>query len=74
MKIDSARTIAAGLFCAFLFAGCSVVKPWERDILSEPTMIFDENRIEKGIQEHFLDYREGSAGGTGAQGGGCGCG
>ena len=54
--------------------GCATVQPWERDILSDRMMIFDENPLEKGILEHHLDYREGSVGGTGAQGGGCGCG
>jgi hypothetical protein len=37
-------------------------------------MQFDENPIEAGVQEHHIDYREGSSGATGAQGGGCGCG
>lgn len=55
-------------------SGCVTVQPWEREILSDPMMIFDENAIEKGLMEHHLDYREGSVGGTGAQAGGCGCG
>lgn len=54
--------------------GCAAVQPWERESLSDPIMIFDENSVEKGILEHHLDYREGSVGGTGAQSGGCGCG
>ena len=55
-------------------AGCATVKPWERGELSDPIMIFDENPIDAGINEHHIDYREGSVGGTGAQSGGCGCG
>ncbi len=54
--------------------GCATVQPWERESLSDPIMIFDENPIDKGILEHHLDYREGSVGGTGGQSGGCGCG
>jgi hypothetical protein len=54
--------------------GCARVQPWQREDLSDPIMIFDENPIEKGIKEHPLDYREGSSGGTGSQSGGCGCG
>ena len=57
-----------------LFSNCARVQPWQREDLSDPIMIFDENPIEKGIKEHPLDYREGSSGGTGAQSGGCGCG
>lgn len=56
------------------WVGCARVQPWQREDLSDPIMIFDENPIEKGIREHPLDYREGSTGGTGAQSGGCGCG
>ena len=66
--------LLAFLCLTMLFTGCVTVQPWEREILSDPTMIFDENAIEKGILEHHIDYREGSVGGTGAQAGGCGCG
>ena len=61
-------------FTVMSLTGCVTVQPWERGVLADPMMIFDENPIEKGINEHALDYREGSSGGTGAQGGGCGCG
>lgn len=57
-----------------LFGRCARVQPWQREHLADPIMIFDNHPIEKGIKEHHLDYREGSAGGTGAQSGGCGCG
>lgn len=55
-------------------SGCAVVQPFERERLSDPNMIFDENPLDKGIQEHFLFIREGTEGGDGAQSGGCGCG
>lgn len=54
--------------------GCAVVKPIDRERLSDPNMIFDENPIEQGIQNHYLYIREGSQGADGAQSGGCGCG
>ena len=59
---------------AMAFSSCATVQPWEKGDLADPIMIFDENPIDVGIQEHYLDYREGSVGGTGAQSGGCGCG
>ncbi len=62
------------LATGYLFSGCVTVQPWEREGLADPIMIMDENPIEAGIKEHPLDYREGSAGATGAQSGGCGCG
>jgi hypothetical protein len=55
-------------------SSCAAVKPWEREELSDPIMIIDENPIDTGMKEHFIDYREGSEGATGAQSGGCGCG
>jgi hypothetical protein len=58
----------------FAVSGCARVQPWQRERLAQPIMMFDRDPIEKGILEHPLDYREGSAGGTGAQSGGCGCG
>ncbi|HEY5125256.1 MAG TPA: DUF4266 domain-containing protein [Ignavibacteria bacterium] len=62
----------------FLFlvsiTGCTIVQPWERERLADPNMIFDENPIQKGIKEHYINIREGSEGGNGSQGGGCGCG
>lgn len=58
----------------FFLSGCATVQPWQRESLSDPIMIMDENPIDAGIKEHPIDYREGSVGGTGAQSGGCGCG
>ena len=62
------------LFGFLLLYGCTTVKPWEKEGLSDPIMIIDENPINAGIKEHFLDYREGAEGATGAESGGCGCG
>ena len=58
----------------FLVSGCAAVQPWERDQLSDPIMMFDENPLDVKAKQHHLDYREGSTGATGARGGGCGCG
>jgi hypothetical protein len=64
------------IFALFLitFSGCTTVQPWERERLSDPNMIFDENPIQKGIYKHYINIREGSEGGDGSQSGGCGCG
>lgn len=62
------------LLMFLILSGCAVVQPWERERLSDPNMIFDENPIQKGIKEHYINIREGSEGGTGSQSGGCGCG
>jgi len=60
------------LSAASLLYGCATVQPWEKEGLSDPIMIIDENPINAGIKEHFLDYREGAEGATGAESGGCG--
>lgn len=56
-----------------VLSGCAIVNPWEREYLADPIMQFDYNKEEKAVREHFLGTREGSAGGFGASGGGCGC-
>jgi hypothetical protein len=62
------------LSLTFFVSGCAVVQQYERGRLSDPNMMFDENPIQKGLKEHYINVREGSEGGTGSQGGGCGCG
>jgi hypothetical protein len=62
------------LLLSLFMTGCAVVQQYERGRLSDPNMIFDENPLQKGIREHYINIREGSEGGTGSQGGGCGCG
>ncbi|MDD5362031.1 MAG: DUF4266 domain-containing protein [Ignavibacteria bacterium] len=61
-------------FVFLLITGCAVVQPWERERLADPNMIFDENPIQKGVQDHYINIREGSEGGNGSESGGCGCG
>ncbi|MGA2667775.1 MAG: DUF4266 domain-containing protein [Ignavibacteria bacterium] len=73
MKIIKYIFILLALF-SIVFSGCTTVQPWERERLSDPNMIFDENPIQKGIYEHYINIREGSEGGDGSQSGGCGCG
>lgn len=53
--------------------GCGHVKPYERGRLAQPDMALAEDRDLDIGPDHALDYREGSAGGLGGNGGGCGC-
>ena len=64
--------IAAALAAATL-AGCAATSPWQREHLSKPVMQFDHNKEEAIAREHMLNTLEGSAGGFGIGGGGCGC-
>ena len=52
-------------------AACVGVKPYERELLAQPGMSFDAPS--NSNEQHMLESREGSFGGYGASGGGCGC-
>jgi hypothetical protein len=56
-----------------VLSGCATVAPEQRAILADPTMQFDAEGKHEGPLRHALENREGSMGGTGVQGGGCGC-
>ncbi len=54
-------------------AGCSTVKPYEKEFLADPLMA---SRYEDEGDMHdmkWLEAREGSTGGVGGAGGGCAC-
>lgn len=53
--------------------GCARVKPWERELLAKPKMALDADPEAAILEQHVYQYREGSAGGYGGSGGGCGC-
>ena len=59
--------------CALTLSACVNVKPFHRDVLSKPEMQFDFEKGEQAAREHFLNSLEGSTGGFGTGGGGCGC-
>lgn len=58
---------------AVLATGCATVHPWQRGRLANRAMMFDPDASMVGFQTHWQESREGSAGGFGVQGGGCGC-
>jgi hypothetical protein len=58
---------------AALEGGCATVAPQQRALLADPIMQFDAEAKHEAALRHALDNREGSMGGTGVAGGGCGC-
>jgi hypothetical protein len=58
-----------------LSAGCSSlgVKPWERNILAQESMLMDADGLDLAFDEHIYFSKEASSGGQGFSGGGCGC-
>ena len=70
------RSMVLTFFCAgaaLAAMGCSTVKPQQRAILADPTMQFEAEPHEDAVRRHAIDNREGSMGGSGVSGGGCGC-
>lgn len=55
--------------------GCSHLgaKPYERGILSKPTMAIDSDPTTTGFNNHTYFSKEASSGGASFGGGGCGC-
>jgi hypothetical protein len=68
-----ASVLAVCLPAVFLVAGCATVQPWQRGRLADPAMIFDEDGSSVAYTAHWQEAREGAAGGSGVQSGGCGC-
>lgn len=66
--------ICGALFCLGL-AGCESlgVEAWERESLSRAEMQFRKHDIDLALDEHFYFSKEGTSGGRGFAGGGCGC-
>ena len=68
-------TIMTLVACAM--SGCSLigkkVNAYERSTLSKDGMAFVQNPKEQALQNHMINAREGSSGGVGGAGGGCGC-
>lgn len=62
-------TFAALAACATL----DPPKPWEKGQLARPDMQFDPDPLEARMNQHVYTSKEGSSGGYGIGGGGCGC-
>jgi len=58
---------------AVLLAGCVRVQAHQRGYLAQPTMNPQAAPLEQKLDTHVQEYREGSMGGNGVGGGGCGC-
>ena len=71
---------ARGLFRVLLLAiltllasGCSIVRPWDRDLLAEKKMSLNPYPMVHAVDDHIYFSKEGSTGGDDVGGGGCGC-
>jgi hypothetical protein len=71
MRVVRGRWLWLGLAVA-VSSGCARVKPYQREIHAKKSMQ-DRGPVDKKLDEHVHEYREGSVGGRGVGGGGCGC-
>jgi hypothetical protein len=75
-RIEEKSDVMTRLFSLVLVCGlgaCATVAPYERERLARPDMEVGRNADAKAGEEHATAYREGSSGGMGSSGGGCGC-
>ncbi|HVV82680.1 MAG TPA: DUF4266 domain-containing protein [Kofleriaceae bacterium] len=72
-RLGRRRRTAALATIAALATGCVHVKPFQREELAKRKMLFAPDPREDELDLHMQESREGSAGGYGSAGGGCGC-
>ena len=72
MRRRSIRT-AGIVMLALSLVGCVGARPWEREHLAKRKMLLDDDPQAVALEQHVYSYREGSTGGYGSSGGGCGC-
>lgn len=67
--------VVVTLLALLVIAGCGrqAVRASEKEFLADQVMVFDHDGQEATADDHVLSNREGSAGGRGTTGGGCGC-
>ena len=58
---------------ALLVTSCVTVAPQQRAVLADPIMQFEGDPHPTAHFRHAIENREGSIGGSGVSGGGCGC-
>jgi hypothetical protein len=61
------------VLAALAASSCVTVAPQQRAVLADPIMQFEGDPHPSAHFRHALENREGSIGGSGVSGGGCGC-
>lgn len=67
------KTLLLLLVVAMSSLSCVTVKATQRSVLADPIMQFEGDPQASAQIRHAIDNREGSYGGSGVSGGGCGC-
>ncbi len=66
-------SLAMVLLLTVVLGGCASVKSFEREKLADPIMERQDQFAKQNLEQKFFSTREGSIGGAGGIGGGCGC-
>jgi len=72
-NLKRAACLAALFAVSVAASGCVRAKAYQREFLAKRGMTQDQDASEVRFQQHARGSREGSDGGTGEAGGGCGC-
>jgi len=73
------RRVSAGAVCglvviALTVGGCAIVGTADRGLLADPLMALPgEEPLQESLEAHWMEAREGAAGGWGPATAGCGC-
>jgi Domain of unknown function (DUF4266) len=70
LRLLAASCVLSLTACAGLYAP---PQPWEKGQLAKPEMTMDGDSLDAHFTQHIYGSKEGSAGGYGVGGGGCGC-
>ena len=65
--------VLAAVLAAGVLAGCSHVKPWQREHMARIERQLEQTAPNRQYEEHMWSVREAATGGTVRVGGGCGC-
>jgi Domain of unknown function (DUF4266) len=74
--LRTAVRVCALVSLASVLSACSGFQPpqaWEKGLLAKPAMTMDGDGLETRFVQHIQGSKEGSSGGYGVGGGGCGC-
>jgi len=69
---SSKVALLLGLF-ALVCSACATVRPEDKEYLAEPSMTWANSTMAARHENHVVENREGSTGGSQTKGGGCGC-
>jgi hypothetical protein len=71
--VNAKTLLFSALLMSMTVAGCTTVKPWEREYLADEIMSLDQDMLKAEWHVHVQEVLEGSRGGFSGSGGGCGC-